>query len=183
MTETRRRPRGWTSGGGREAHGHKRLVSLPRVPDDLRIAPATADELDELLPLFAAYQRFYGADRPDDAHNREFFGRFVDPSDHGSLLGAWQGGKAVGYAGLFWTFTSVSTRDIVLLNDLFVVEEARGAGVGRALIAATVEIARERGAAKVRWWTELDNRRAQSLYESTGAARSAWFEYELEAGG
>jgi GNAT superfamily N-acetyltransferase len=76
----------------------------------------------------------------------------------------------------------VSARDVVLLNDLFVVEDARGAGVGRKLIEATVEVARQRGAAKVRWWTELDNRRAQALYESTGASRSAWFEYELDSG-
>ena len=159
------------------------MSSLGFLPGDLRIAPGTAETLEDLLPLIAGYQRFYGNDRPDDARNREFFGRFLDPSDHGSLLGAWQGEKPVGYAGLFWTFTSISAREVVLLNDLFVADNARGTGVGRALIAATVEIARERGAAKVRWWTELDNRRAQALYESTGASRSAWFEYELEVGG
>ncbi|MEA2405222.1 MAG: hypothetical protein QOE08_1869 [Thermoleophilaceae bacterium] len=154
----------------------------PLSDDDLRIAPATADELDELLPLIAGYQRFYGATSPDDARNREFFGQFIDPSELGSMLGAWQGDKPVGYAGLHWTFTSISATEVVLLNDLFVIEDARGAGVGRRLIEATVAIARERGAPKVRWWTELDNRRAQALYESTGADRSAWFEYELDSG-
>lgn len=151
------------------------------MADDLRIAPATTETLEELLPLVAGYQRFYGADRPDDARNREFFGQFVDPSERGSMLGAWRGGRPVGYAGLFWTFTSISASEVVLLNDLFVAEEARGAGVGRKLIEATVAVAHERGASKVRWWTELDNRRAQALYESTGASRSAWFEYELDA--
>ena len=152
------------------------------MSDDVRIEAATTETLEQLLPLIAGYQRFYGADDPDDAHNREFFSRFIDPSEFGSVLGAWRGDKAVGYAGLFWTFTSVSARDVVLLNDLFVSGNARGAGIGRKLIEATVEIARERGAAKVRWWTEIDNRRAQALYDSTAASRSAWFEYELDSG-
>ena len=154
-------------------------MTVPAGTTDLRIAAATEAELDELLPLIAAYQTFYGAKQPDDAHNREFFRQFLDPSELGSVLGAWSDGRAVGYAGLYWTFSSVSASPVVLLNDLFVTEQARGLGVGLALIDATAAIARERGASKVRWWTELGNRRAQGLYERTGAERSAWFEYEL----
>lgn len=67
----------------------------------------------------------------------------------------------------------------MLLNDLYVRPERRGDGVGQALIAAAAEVARERGASHLRWWTALDNRRAQRLYERTGAERSAWFEYEI----
>jgi GNAT superfamily N-acetyltransferase len=96
------------------------------------------------------------------------------------LLGAWLGDELVGHACLYWSFSSTRAREAVLLNDLFVVEGNRGAGVGRALIDAAVAAGRERGAVAVEWRTELDNRRAQRLYERTGAARSAWFEYEIE---
>jgi GNAT superfamily N-acetyltransferase len=65
------------------------------------------------------------------------------------------------------------------MNDLYVSEEARGAGVGRALIGATVEVARERGAPLVEWATAPGNHTAQRLYDSTGAERSEWFSYEL----
>src|SRR5919112_48139 len=64
-------------------------------------------------------------------------------------------------------------------SDLYVRPEARGTGAGEALVAAAVDVARERGASHVRWWTTLDNRRAQRLYERLGAERSAWFEYEI----
>src|SRR4029079_4567253 len=84
---------------------------------------------------------------------------------------------------VYWTFSSVSASDVVLLNDLFVAESFRGAGIGRSLIDATVEIARERGARAVRWWTALDNRRAQRAYEAMDAQRSAWFEYEIHVAG
>ena len=145
------------------------------------IAPVTPEEYPRVLPLIAAYQRFYCAADPDDAVNEAFFRRFLAPSDHGLLLGAWLGDELAGHACLYWTFSSVSATDVVLLNDLFVVEEHRGSGVGRALIEAALAVARERGASALRWMTAIDNRDAQRAYERTGAERSAWFEYELPA--
>ena len=65
------------------------------------------------------------------------------------------------------------------MNDLFVAEAARGRGVGRALIEASAAVARERGAAHLEWATAPDNHTAQRLYDSTGAERSDWVEYEL----
>jgi GNAT superfamily N-acetyltransferase len=87
-----------------------------------------------------------------------------------------------GYACLYWTFSSVSATDVVLVNDLYVRPQHRGNGVGEALIGAAVDVARERGASHVRWFTALDNRRAQRLYERVAAQRSAWFEYEIAVG-
>jgi GNAT superfamily N-acetyltransferase len=144
------------------------------------VRPATADDLPALLDLIADYQRSYGATAPDDDHNARFFSRFLAPSDAGLLLVAPDGdGAPAGYATLFWTFSSVSATDVVLLNDLYVRPEARGTGVGEALVAAAVGVAGERGASHVRWFTTLDNRRAQRLYERLGTERSAWFEYEI----
>lgn len=65
------------------------------------------------------------------------------------------------------------------MNDLFVRPDARTGGVGRRLIDATVDVARQRGVTCVRWSTAIDNRRAQRLYEQMGAHRSTWFEYEV----
>lgn len=146
---------------------------------DPLVASLTADHYERVLPLIADYQRFYGADAPDHATNDAFFRRFLAPSDHGLLLGAWLGDELAGYACLYWTFSSVTPGEVVLMNDLFVVAEHRGAGIGRALIDAALAIARERGAFALRWMTAIDNRDAQRAYERTGAARSAWFEYEL----
>ncbi len=146
----------------------------------MRVAPITEEQFEAVLPLIADYQRFYGGD-PDDARNAAFFRRFLEPSDEGLLLGAWEEGDLLGHACLYWTFSSVSAEEVVLLNDLFVREQHRGSGVGRVLIDAAVEVARARGVRAVRWFTALDNRDAQRAYERTGAERSAWFEYELPA--
>ncbi len=154
---------------------------------DLEVGAVSAAELEELLPLIAAYQRFYEVPDPSDERNRAFFARFLAPSEDGMLLraraaGAGGGeGPILGYACLYWHFSSLAPGETVLMNDLFVSAEARGGGVGRALIEASREVARERGCPTLEWSTAPDNHTAQRLYDATGASRSTWLSYELDA--
>lgn len=150
------------------------------VPEGLEISPVEPAEFERLLPLIAAYQRFYEVEEVDERRNRAFFRRFLAPSEDGMLLGARVDGEFVGYACLYWHFTSLSAAETVLMNDLYVAEPARGRGVGRALIEASAAVGRERGAVQLEWATAPGNVTAQRLYDSTGAARSEWVEYELE---
>jgi GNAT superfamily N-acetyltransferase len=145
-----------------------------------RIEPVSEAQLEQLLPLIAAYQRFYAAEEIDDERNRAFFARFIAPSEDGMLLGAWRGEELHGYACLYWHFTSLVPAETVLMNDLFVDPTARSQGIGRALIEAGADIARKRGAHHLEWATAPDNKTAQRLYDATGAERSTWIEYELE---
>jgi GNAT superfamily N-acetyltransferase len=145
----------------------------------LSVQPITEAQFEGLLPMIAAYQGFYEAKEIDEGRNREFFRRFIAPSDEGMLIGAWRGDQLVGYACLFWHYSSTRARDTVLMNDLYVDEGSRGLGVGRALIEAGAEVARERGSPHLEWTTRPDNETAQRLYDSTGAEKSAWIEYEL----
>lgn len=149
------------------------------MPEDLRIEPIAAGQMDELLPLIAAYQRFYEVEQIDDERNRAFFSRFIAPSEDGMLLGARGDGELLGYACLYWSFTSLVPAETVLMNDLYVNPTTRGQGVGRALIEASAAVGRERGAQRLEWMTQTDNETAQRLYDSTGAERSSWIEYEL----
>jgi len=146
---------------------------------EIEIAPITTEEFEQLVPLIAAYQRFYEVAEIDDERNRRFFRRFLAPSEDGLLLGARSEGRLLGYACLYWHFSSLEATECVLMNDLFVDESARGQGVGRALIEASADVARERGVPFVEWSTAPDNHTAQRLYDSTGAERSEWFSYEL----
>ncbi len=145
----------------------------------VQIEPISLRQMDLLLPLIAAYQRFYEVETVDDERNRAFFSRFIPPSEDGMLLGAWRDEELAGYACLYWHFTSLLPAETVLMNDLFVAEDQRGEGIGRALIEASAGVARERGAHHLEWATAPDNLDAQRLYDSTGAERSEWVEYEL----
>ena len=146
----------------------------------VEVSPARAEDLEGLLPLIAGYQRFYETE-PDEERNRAFFARFLEPSEDGLLLAARdEHGTAIGFATLYWTFSSVSAEPTALMNDLFVAEAGRGKGVGRALIEAAASASRERGMRRMSWETAPDNRTAQRLYDRTGAHKSSWLEYELD---
>ncbi|MBN9624600.1 MAG: GNAT family N-acetyltransferase, partial [Actinobacteria bacterium] len=54
----------------------------------IQVGPVGEDEFEALLPLIAAYQRFYEVDDIDDERNRGFFRRFLAPSEDGELLAA-----------------------------------------------------------------------------------------------
>jgi GNAT superfamily N-acetyltransferase len=146
----------------------------------VNVRPIRRGELEEFLPLVADYQRFYGAE-PDVERNRRFFSRFLHPSEVGLLLGAWVNEGIAGFATLYWFFSSTKAADSVLMNDLFVREEVRGGGIGRALIQSAIDEARRRGAVHLEWYTSPDNLVAQRLYDSLpGANRSSWQAYEIE---
>jgi GNAT superfamily N-acetyltransferase len=144
----------------------------------IRVEPLTEADFELVLPLIAGYQRFYRAE-PDQKRNRAFFRRFLAPSDDGLLLGAWKDGELVGFATLYWTFSSTHAADASLMNDLFVAQGHRGEGIGLALIEASLAAARNRGSRHLEWFTAVDNDQAQRLYERTGADRSIWYNYEL----
>ena len=144
----------------------------------IRVEPLSKADYERVLPLIAGYQRFYLSE-PDEDRNRVFFRRFLAPSDDGLLLGAWRGDELVGFATLYWTFSSTHATEAALMNDLFVAEGHRGEGIGLALIQACAAASRDRGMHHLEWFTALDNATAQRLYERTGAERSGWYNYEL----
>jgi GNAT superfamily N-acetyltransferase len=161
------------------ANNQARLAYRGAVEPKLRIEPVNEAQLEQLLPLIAAYQRFYEVEQIDEGRNRAFFARFISPSNDGLLLGAWRSEQLLGYTCLYWHFTSLVPAETVLMNDLFVDPAARGRGVGRALIEASADVARNRGAHHLEWATAPDNTTAQRLYDATGAERTTWIEYEL----
>ena len=147
----------------------------------VEVSAVREEEFESLLPLISAYQRFYEVDDVDPDRNRVFFRRFLAPSEDGLLLAARdESGTILGYACLYWFFSSLQAVETVLMNDLFVAPEARGQGIGRALIEAVADVARARGAAWVEWSTAPDNHTAQRLYDSLTSDKSTWLSYELE---
>jgi Acetyltransferase (GNAT) family len=96
------------------------------MTDRLRIEPLLEAEFEALLPMIAAYQGFYEADEVSTARNRDFFRRFIAPSEVGMLLGAWHNEELVGYACLYWHFSSTRAVETVLMNDLYVDPNCRG---------------------------------------------------------
>jgi GNAT superfamily N-acetyltransferase len=149
----------------------------------MTIVPVTEADLGELLPLMRGYCDFYRVDPPDEAllaMSRELLS---DPEREGvQLLARDDGsGQAVGFATIFWTWSTSSAARIGTMNDLYVAPAARGSGAAEALIEACVERCRRRGAVRLEWQTAPDNRRAQAVYDRLGGRREGWVDYWLPA--
>ena len=147
------------------------------------IAIVSEADLPELLPLMRAYCDFYGSHPSDEALLQMSRSLLANPEYEGVQLIARKNGAPVGFATIFWTWSTNSAARVGTMNDLFVVPGARGGGYAEKLIRACVERARERGAVRLEWQTALDNRRAQAVYERVGGKREQWLDYSLPAGG
>jgi GNAT superfamily N-acetyltransferase len=104
----------------------------------------------------------------------------ADPEREGVQLIARHQGRAVGFATIFWTWSTLSAARVGVMNDLFIDPAARGMGAAEALISACREQCRRRRARWLSWQTAKDNLRAQAVYERVGARREEWVDYSLE---
>jgi GNAT superfamily N-acetyltransferase len=159
----------------RTAHTLYVVLTLPLV-----IAVVAEADLAELLPLMRGYCDFYGVNPADGdllAMSRVLL---ADPDHEGlQLIARDPTGAAIGFATIFWSWSTLSASRIGVMNDLFVAPPARGTGTAAALIAACVQRCREHGASSLGWQTARDNARARSLYERIGARREEWLDYSL----
>ncbi len=95
--------------------------------------------------------------------------------------GAVEAPRPVGFALFFPNYSTWEGRAGLYVEDIFVLEEARGSGAGRALLAALARIARDRGAPRVDL-AVLDWNPARGFYEHLGFTRQQeWLPYRLDA--
>jgi ribosomal protein S18 acetylase RimI-like enzyme len=149
------------------------------MPADLRIVRAAIDDLDDLVPLFDGYRRFYGR-RSDPAGARAFLAERIEHDESVVYLGYTGPHEAAGFTQLYPSFSSVSLKPLWILNDLYVRSEVRRGGVGRALLERARQHALETGAKGLVLSTGVTNTSAQALYESCGWQRDdEFFQYHL----
>jgi GNAT superfamily N-acetyltransferase len=141
--------------------------------EGVRVSQATVEDLDLLVPLFDAYRQFYRQPSHPERARRFLLERFEH--NQSVIFLAFEGAAAIGFTQLYPSFSSGAMARIFILNDLFVIPEARKRGAGSALLRAANEYARRIGALRLVLSTELSNATAQSLYERLGWKRDTAF--------
>ena len=135
----------------------------------MRIVPATVDDVPAILRLIqglADYEKL----SHEVVANEEALRRtlFSDRPAAETLL-AFVGDEAVGFALFFHNYSTFLARPGIYLEDLFVVPEHRGHGIGRALLTRLAQIAVERECGRLEWSVLDWNEPAIRFYKSLGA--------------
>lgn len=145
----------------------------PNRPTIRPIEPADEARWRE---LFRAYREFYKLPASEDVVDRVWTW-LNDPSHETHGLVAVLGTAVSGIAH-YRKFARPSTGTTGLwLDDLFTDPDARGQGLGRALIDQLTQNARENDLSVVRWITADDNHPAQKLYDNI-ARTTNWVTYD-----
>ena len=137
-----------------------------------RIASLT--DLAAVAALFDSYRQFY-KQPADPGLATRFIGDRIAKKESVIFIAEDDSGQALGFCQLYPTFCSVAAARIYVLYDLFVAPSARQLGVGRVLMLAAEEHARQSGAARMDLSTARTNLPAQALYESLGWVRDEVF--------
>ncbi|MGX5730718.1 N-acetyltransferase family protein [Pseudoxanthomonas beigongshangi] len=132
----------------------------------ITVRRATLADAEAVAPLFDLYRQFY-EQAPDAALAQRFINERL-AGDESVIFLAADGDRLMGFTQLFPSFSSVRAVRIWVLNDLYVVREARRQGVARALLDAAAAFGRSSGAARLELETDHDNRSAQALYRHLG---------------
>ena len=141
----------------------------------IEIRPIGKDERVNWEVLWQGYLRFYESSQTADATDAAWL-RIHDPAEPMHGLGAYVNGRLLGIVHYLFHRSFWTIGNYCYLQDLFVSEDARGNGVGRALIEAVYEQARGAGASRVYWLTQESNVAARALYDQV-AERSGFIQY------
>lgn len=142
----------------------------------IRVRPLRESDKADWLGLFRDYIAFYRASVADEIVELTWRRLMEVDSSLVGLAAVNEGGRLLGIALLVFHRSTWSATGYCYLEDLYVVPEARGRGIGRALIEAVYGEADARGATRTYWVTEEENTTARRLYDAM-ATRAPFVQY------
>ncbi len=146
------------------------------VTTELEVRPPRPEDRPAWEKLWQGYLRFYRS-RLDPDVTELAWTRLLDPGAQPHGLVAELDGNLVGFAHYLFHPSTWSRTSYCYLEDLFTAPEARGQGVGRALIEAVAVAAQAAGASRLYWHTQEFNAEGRALYD-TLARRTSFIVYE-----
>jgi GNAT superfamily N-acetyltransferase len=136
---------------------------------DLTLTPATPGDVPvvfDLIKALAAYEKLsHEVTGTTQQLEQALFG---DRTYAEAILARWQG-HPVGFALFFHNFSTFLAQPGLYLEDLFVLPDYRGKGIGKALLCHLADLAVERGCGRLEWSVLDWNQPAIDFYQHMGA--------------
>mgnify|MGYP000957752547 FL=1 len=134
----------------------------------LSIRPLGREDQPGWRPLWDGYNAFYGRlgeTALPESITWQTWERFFDPAEAMHALVAEHEGQVVGLVHYLFHRSTTRMHDVCYLQDLYTLQSMRGKGVGRHLIEAVYEAARQKGSNRVYWHTFDTNLPGRALYD------------------
>lgn len=138
----------------------------------VRIRPIERSDYDAWCALWNGYNAFYGrtgATALPEQITSATWKRFFTADEPVRGFVAVQQSEIVGLANYLFHRSTTRLHDVCYLQDLYTIKEQRGKGIGRQLILAVYEAARQEGCSRVYWHTQASNTSGRALYDKVAA--------------
>jgi len=146
----------------------------------LHIRPGELQDVPLIAELIRGLARYEKLEQEVVMTEEKLTATLFGERRYAETLIAEEGGEPVGFALFFHNFSTFLAQPGIYLEDLFVVPEQRGRGVGRALLERLAEVAVDRGCGRLEWAVLDWNVDAIKFYERLGAKpNSEWTVYRL----
>jgi GNAT superfamily N-acetyltransferase len=154
---------------------------MPQSRDaQIQIAPATPGDVPVLLQLIRGLAEYEKLTQEVTATADGLHAALFGPRPIAEAILARVSGTAVGFAVFFHNFSTFVGRPGIYLEDLFVLPEHRGKGIGKTLLLHVAALANERGCGRFEWAVLDWNKPAIEFYRGLGArAMDEWTIYRL----
>jgi GNAT superfamily N-acetyltransferase len=150
------------------------------VSGEITIRPATRSDLPRILAFIRELAVYEHLEHEVVASEAEVGAALFGPLPAAEVVFACLDGTPVGFALFFHNFSTFLGRPGIYLEDLYVLPEARGLGIGKRLLAWLARTALERGCARLDWAVLDWNEPSIGFYRSLGAvALDEWITYRL----
>jgi GNAT superfamily N-acetyltransferase len=137
--------------------------------NQITIRPLRAEDEADWRVLWTGYLDYYETSVPEEVYQTTFARLLGDDPQDFSCLVAERNGKLLGLTHYLFHRHAWKVENVCYLQDLFAAPEARGTGIGRALIEAVYAAADKPGAPAGYWLTQDFNTTARQLYDRVAA--------------
>ena len=147
---------------------------------EISLRPAAREDVPVVVRLIRALAEYERLSQECSADEAALATHLFGPRPYAEVLIAEADGEPAGFALYFHNYSTFLTKPGIYLEDLFVVPERRGLGLGRRLLVALAALAVERGCGRLEWSVLKWNTPAIGFYERLGAVpMEEWQVYRL----